>query len=193
MGSGNEGDSQTVPKGANNEKQIGDRRSGCRENRIRGTHAFRIGTNPSARPIGTFQILQLRPLNRVLIFWKRKSGGTRYLKPSHDPSKGRPPPDRAWGGTTLMHARPNPNVNPPPFSQLCARISAELVALESERDLARLADPRYRAFLADLFRVCQIDDEREEQHPSAARLDAELDCVPQSDDLSPVTELAATL
>jgi hypothetical protein len=44
----------------------------------------------------------------------------------------------------------SPNVNSPSFLQACERISAELFALEYER---RLADPRYRAFLADLFRM----------------------------------------
>lgn len=51
---------------------------------------------------------------------------------------------------TLWRPLP-PNVNPPPLS--CARISAELMALENERWVARLSDPRYRVFLAGLFRM----------------------------------------
>jgi hypothetical protein len=46
-----------------------------------------------------------------------------------------------------------PNVNTLRFSQVCVRISAELIVLENEQYLARLADPEYRAFLAGLFRM----------------------------------------
>jgi hypothetical protein len=46
-----------------------------------------------------------------------------------------------------------PNVNSPSFSQICARISAELLAADAEQRAARLADPRYRKFLADSFRM----------------------------------------
>ena len=62
-----------------------------------------------------------------------------------------------------------PNVNSASFSKVCAKISAELVALENEQHLARLADPRYRAFLAGLFRISlsaedDPDNERERAH-----------------------------
>lgn len=39
------------------------------------------------------------------------------------------------------------------FSHVCARISAELMVVDSERRRARLEDPQYRLFLADLFRM----------------------------------------
>jgi len=49
----------------------------------------------------------------------------------------------------------SPEVNPPPFSQLCERISAELFA-------ARLTDPRHLAFLAALYRLALVDDEQDD-------------------------------
>jgi len=52
-----------------------------------------------------------------------------------------------------LSASVSPNVNPPPFSHVCARISAELIALDCERGEARIEDPEYRAFLAGLFRM----------------------------------------
>jgi hypothetical protein len=50
-------------------------------------------------------------------------------------------------------------VNTPRFSQVCVRISAELIVLENEQYLARLADPQYRAFLAALFRMALADED----------------------------------
>jgi hypothetical protein len=49
-------------------------------------------------------------------------------------------------------------MNSPPFSKVCAGISAELIAVENEQRLIRLADPRYRAFLAELFRMSLTAD-----------------------------------
>lgn len=53
-----------------------------------------------------------------------------------------------------------PNVSSPPFSKTAAQISSELIALENEQWLARLADPRDRALLAELFRMA-LDDPRD--------------------------------
>lgn len=46
----------------------------------------------------------------------------------------------------------------PPFVQPCAPISADMIAVDNERQLARLTDPRYRAFLAGLFRMALTED-----------------------------------
>jgi len=53
----------------------------------------------------------------------------------------------------------SPDVNRPPLSQRCARISAELIAVEIEQYFQRLAGPQYRAFLAGLYRLALVDDE----------------------------------
>jgi hypothetical protein len=53
----------------------------------------------------------------------------------------------------------SPDVNSPPFSQICARISAELVAVEIESWQAQLANQEYRAFLVALYRLALADDE----------------------------------
>jgi hypothetical protein len=50
-------------------------------------------------------------------------------------------------------------VNPQPFSHLCARISAELMAAEIEKWQAQIADPQLRAFLVALYRLAMADDD----------------------------------
>jgi hypothetical protein len=47
--------------------------------------------------------------------------------------------------------RLSPQREIPTFFNACARISAQLMALENGRRLARLTDLRYRAYMAGLF------------------------------------------
>jgi hypothetical protein len=48
---------------------------------------------------------------------------------------------------------------PPNFSQVCARISAELMAAEIERWQAEIADPHFRAFLIGLYRLALEEED----------------------------------
>ena len=49
-----------------------------------------------------------------------------------------------------------PNVEPPSFAYICQQIADELAASNWQ---LKIADPRYRAFLAALFRDALVEDE----------------------------------
>ncbi len=65
----------------------------------------------------------------------------------------------------------SPDVNPPCFSQCCARVSAELVAVEIERWQAKLADPEFRAFMLGVFQTTLAKYDEDQNGEDATRED----------------------